>query len=221
MSASDIASQVAAAVINYQTPDLLETAVRSFHRAYPTLPLLIIDNGSQDQSPALITTLQNELGGPIETLFLKENRYHGPAMHLALTHLQAPYVFIFDSDTETHRSGFLEPMLALLSADEANYGAGDVVRANKRGFADPKGVPVLASAFMLIKRSLYHRLPPFIHHGLPVLGNCTAAAAQGYRLLDFPIEDYIEHFGRGTAARFGYGLGLRSRLDYLLNKLGL
>lgn len=219
MPLPDLPTQVAAAVVNFQTPDLLETAVRSFHHAYPQVRLCVIDNGSQDDSPARIRHLADVLGPSIEPLFLDQNRYHGPALHLALTHLTTPFVYLFDSDTETQRSGFLEAMLALLPTEQ-DYGAGQVVRANQRGFRDARGVPVLASAYMLLNRTVYHRLPPFIHHGLPVLQNCTAAAQQGYQLHPFPIETYVTHHGRGTAKRYGYGLGWRSRLDYLLHKLG-
>lgn len=220
MPPPDLPPQVAAAVVNFQTPDLLDTAVRSFHHAYPQVPLCVIDNGSQDDSPARIRRLAADLGPSVQPLFLDHNHYHGPALHLALTRLTTPFVYLFDSDTETQRGGFLEAMLALLPTAQ-DYGAGQVVRANQRGFRDDRGVPVLASAYMLLNRTLYHRLPPFIHHGLPVLQNCTEAARQGYRLHPFPIETYVTHFGRGTAERYGYGLGWRSRLDYLLHKLGL
>ncbi len=219
----DPARHVAAAVINFQTPDLLEVAVRTFHAAYPTVPLLIIDNGSQDESAGVIRRLVTELGPPVSMQLLERNVYHGPAMHRAMAELVAPYVYVFDSDTETRRGGFLEAMLAALAADPLHYGAGQRVYVNRRGFRveEGKGVPVLASAHMLLKRALYHRLPPFVHHGLPALHNFEAAAAQGLRLCPFPIEDYVYHRGRGTAERYGYGLGLRGKAEYLLNKLGL
>ncbi len=218
----DLAAQVTAVVINYQTPDLLETAVRSFTDAYPEVPLLIIDNGSADDSRARIEALRRDAPGVVEAWMLEENVYHGPAMHRAMERVRTPYVYFFDSDTETKRAGFLEPMREALAAQPHHYASGHVVTVNRRGFRDPKGtVPVPASAYMMLKRDVYHRLPPFIHHGLPVLQNCVAAAKAGYAIVPFPVEDYVMHFGRGTAERYGYGLGLRSRLDYLLNKLGL
>lgn len=211
---------VAAAVVNYQTPDLLETAVRSFHRMYPDVHLLIIDNGSSDESPEVIAALERELGPSISSKLLPENRYHGPAMDLALRDLDARFVYLFDSDTETTRGGFLEEMIEKGTPDDV-YGVGKVAHVNQRGFAARSGVPVLVSAFMLLKRDLYLKLPPFVHHGLPALENFRAAAGRSYGLVPYPIEEYVTHFGRGTAERYGYGLGLRSRLDYLLNKLGL
>lgn len=212
---------VTAVVINYQTPDLLEKAVRSFHHFYPEVPILLVDNGSRDRSRDLIAELARELEPATEPLFVEENIYHGPAMHLALESVSTPHVFILDSDTETERGGFLEPMEDLLEKSERTYGVGHVVHVNQRGFAVSAGIPVLQSAYMLIKRSIYFQLPPFIHHGLPVLNNFKAAAAEGYHVEDFPVQDYVKHLGRGTAERYGYGLGLRSRLDYVLNKLGL
>lgn len=217
----DLTTHVAATVINYQTPDLLDVAVRSFHRIYPTIQILIIDNGSQDTSPSMIRRLADELGSRVSTLFLDKNIFHGPAMHQALCTLQAPYVYVFDSDTETQRSGFIEAMWALLAASDRHYGAGKVVRANKRGFRSEDGTPVLAAAHMLLRKSVYHRLPSFIHHGLPTLLNFKGASSQGFSLCSFPIHEYVEHKGRGTAERYGYGLGLRSKAEYLLNKLGL
>lgn len=212
--------RVTAVVVNYQTPDLLETAVRSFHEQYPDVRLLIVDNGSKDESRSVIETLAAQLGTSIEPIFLDENRYHGPAMDLGIRKAQTPLVYIFDSDTETKKGGFLEEMSRLLVPDDA-YGSGKIARVNKRGFAADDGTPVLVSAHMLLQREIYLALPPFVHHGLPALDNFRAAAEKGYRLAPFPIDEYVEHFGRGTAERFGYGLGLKSRLDYLLNKLGL
>lgn len=214
-------ARVTTVIVHYRTPDLLDTAVRSFRDAYPAVPLLIIDNGTLPDTQAALEHLCTAVGGPTTACFLTGNIYHGPAMHLAMETAQTPYVFLLDSDTQTHQGGFLEPMIALLEKDEKAYGAGQVVAVNSRGFAETRGaIPVLVSAYMLLKRARYADLPPFIHHGLPVLQNFRAAAEKGYHHHDFPIGQYIEHFGRGTAERYGYGLGLRSRLDFLLNRLG-
>ncbi len=213
---------VTAVVINYQTPDLLEVAVRSFRRCYADVPLLIIDNGSRDHSRQVIEHLIAEGKESTRVLWLPENIYHGPAMHRAMEAIATPYVYFFDSDTETRRGGFLEPMLTALEADPQAYGAGRIVEVDRRrGFRKPGGMPVLATPYMLLRRDFYFRLPPFIHHGLPTLQNFRAAEQRGYRLISFPIETYVHHLGRGTAGRYGYGLGWRSRLAYLLHWLGL
>ena len=209
--------RVSAAIVNYQTPDLTETAVRSFREHYPDVPLLLIDNGSQDDSPELIARLAAELN--VEPVYLDENRFHGPAMDLAMHRLTTPLVFVLDSDTVTERGGFLEKMIDLCVSRDA-YGVGKIVRVDRRGFTAPDGIPVLVSAFMLLQREVYLSLPPFIHHGLPALKNFEAAAERGLRLQQFDVDTYVTHVGRGTAERYGYGLGLKSRFDYLLKRLG-
>jgi len=74
---------------------------------------------------------------------------------------------------------------------------------------------------MLIRSTAYLDFPPFIHHGQPTIHNFKAARDQGYHLQNYNIEDYIFHHWRGTANRFGYGLGIKGKIDYLLNKLGI
>ncbi|MDQ7041629.1 MAG: glycosyltransferase family 2 protein [Rhodothermus sp.] len=217
-----MAGLVTAVVINYQTPELLEVAVRSFRQYYPDVSLLIMDNGSRDHSRQVIEQLLAEGKGNVQACWLPENLYHGPAMHRAMAMVSTPYVYFFDSDTETRRGGFLEPMVAALEADPLAYGAGRIVEVDRRrGFRKSGGMPVLATPYMLLRRTFYFRLPPFIHHGLPTIQNFRAAEQLGYRLISFPIETYVHHLGRGTAGRYGYGLGWRSRLEYLLYRLGL
>ena len=204
--------------INYRTPLLLDECVRSFTDFYPDIPFLIVDNGSQDDSLETIRKLEQDLPGVSSVLF-EENRYHGPAMDAALRRLESDYVFFLDSDTVTKQGGFLEEMAALC-APPTCYGVGKIVHINRRGFAVLSGLPALASAYMLIDRKLYLTLPPFVHHGFPGLQNFRAAREAGFRLAEYPINEYIHHLGRGTAALYGYGLGLRSRLDFVLHKLG-
>lgn len=212
---------VLTAIIHYQTPDLLRDAVASFRAVYPDVDLLLVDNGSRDGSGAEVPRIAAEAGGPTRTQILPGNEFHGPAMDRVLREASADAVFFLDSDTITRRGGFLEPMMNAVFTAPDVLGAGKLVTVDRRGFAAPVGIPVPASAYMLIRRSLYLDLPPFMHHGLPVLATCAAAHRRQLRLESFPVEAYVDHLGRGTAERFGYGLGLRSRLDYLLHRLGL
>ncbi len=222
MTTPPAAAQVQTLLVHYRTPDLLGAAVSSFRAAYPEAPVHIVDNGSGPADADFVRSLAADSGGLVTADFLEANVFHGPALDRALRASEAPYCFVLDSDTVTRRPGFLEPMLAWLREDPARrYGIGQRVCADRRGFAAAAGTPVLASAYMLLDRRRYLTLPPFVHHGLPALANFRAAAAAGLELGAFPIEQYVDHLGRGTAARYGYGLGLRSKWDYLLHRLGL
>jgi hypothetical protein len=213
--------QITAVVVNYQTPDLLERAVTTFKEFYPDVPLLVVDNGSRDASRRLIGELAGRFASTLRPLLLDENIFHGPALDLALRSLPSEFVYVFDSDAFTLRGGFLEEMSRRLQADPDAYGIGKVVTVDHRGFAAARGVPTVTTPHMLLRRSRYEGFPPFEHHGMPTLKNFTAARDAGLKMLDFPITDYVEHEGRGTAGRFGYSLGLRSKLDLILHKLGL
>lgn len=210
---------VTTVIINYQTPDLLKTAVDSFKEFYPDVSLLLVDNGSKDHSQDAINTLVHKYN-KTNSVFFKKNMYHGPAMDEVLkNHLESDFVFFLDSDTETRKSGFLEEMMDQLSGNKL-YGAGEIIHINDRGFNSKNGFQILLTPFMLIKATLYSKFPPFIHHGQPTIHNFKEAQKMGYQLKHYPVSDYVFHHWRGTANRFGYGLGIKGKVDYLLNKLG-
>jgi glycosyltransferase involved in cell wall biosynthesis len=208
-------------IINYQTPDLLTIAVESFRRYYPKERLLIIDNGSKDKSSHTIEKLEKITPDQTTSVRLESNIYHGPAMHHAMNIINEEMVLFLDSDTETKRGGFIENMLKEFELSSKLYGIGQILSVNKRGFQEPTGEQVLAPAYMMVRRNIYFELKPFEHHGLPVLINNMDAREKGYELKSFPIEKYIDHRWRGTASRYGYGLGWRGKKEFLLNKLGI
>ena len=206
--------------INFQTPDLLEVAIESFRKFYPTTLLLLVDNGSKDASTQKIRQIEKKYAGCTSSLLIEKNIFHGPAMHRAIDMVRNELVFFLDSDTETRQGGFLEKMIAEFASDKV-YAVGRIDTVNKRGFHSVKGTPIVLSPYMMIRRKLYHDFSPFEHRGMPTLRNFAAVQRQGYVLKSFPVEKYIAHFGRGTASRYGYALGMRGKVDYVLNKLGL
>jgi hypothetical protein len=95
-------------------------------------------------------------------------------------------------------------------------------RVNKRGFDVEDGPEKISiSAYTMLRRRAYLDLPPVKHRGVPTLENFSAAGSKGYLLRTFDIASYIRHCGRGIARRFGYGLGFRRKLDYLLSEVVL
>jgi GT2 family glycosyltransferase len=186
-------NNVRTVVINFQTPDLLKTAIESFRKFYPTSQITIIDNGSKDNSREVIEGMRRVMPKYTATLLLDSNIYHGPAMNQAMNAMKEEYVFFLDSDTEIKQGGFLEPMLAELETSVTAYGIGRQITVNKRGFSAETGVTLLAPAYMMLRRRLYPNFPPFEYHGQPVLKNFIAAHQMGYILKSFPIENYIDH----------------------------
>jgi GT2 family glycosyltransferase len=215
-------SRVTTVIVNYQTPDLLRNAVHSFKQHYPDSKMLIFDNGSKDHSRSVIADLKSRFSHSIQTHFEEDNIFHGPALDKTLREMvDTEYCFFLDSDTVTKKGGFLERGVDILSAKEENYALGYKLNVNKRGFKDPEGTPIILTPYLLMKTEPYSMFPPFFHHGQPVLNNFSEAQEKGYQLIHFPMEEYIDHLWRGTASKFGYGLGLKGKFDFLLNKLGL
>jgi GT2 family glycosyltransferase len=212
---------ISTVVINFQTPDLLKTTVESFRKFYPEADIFLIDNGSKDSSHETLEQLKRNFQQHTKIIYLHENIFHGPAMHFAINEINSKYLFFLDSDTKTFNGGFLEEMVSILNSSEKIYGTGRFLTVNKRGFQVTKGISFPAPAYMMIRRDLYFQFPPFEHHGMPVLSNFSKALKSGFEFREFPIQNYIEHLWRGTAGRFGYGLGFKARIDYILNKLGI
>ena len=221
MSGTSTFDCVGTVVVHYRTPDLLRQTVDSFRAFYPAAELLIVDNGSPESEREMVRNLAAGNPENTKTVFLERNIFHGPAMHLAMSVLEQEFVFFLDSDTMTRRGGFLEAMSGILSDGSEVYGVGRVGTVNKRGFHSVHGTEILFSPYMMVRRAMYVELPPFEHHGAPTMKNFSAAAKRGWRLAAFPVEESIEHLGRGTSGVFGYGLGLRGIWEHLLNKAGI
>lgn len=215
---------VTVAIINYKTSDLIRQTIESFRSYHPQIPLLLIDNGSKDESTIYLKQLAETSSEPIELIINENNLHHGPAMDQALQHASSPYVLFIDSDCEVCKGGFIDLMITHLQAHPDNYIVGKKIYMNKRGFdveASNSAIEYIRPICMLVKREIYLKLPKFVRHGTPCLDNMKTAVERGYRLIDFPIDEFIWHLGRGTARRYGYQLGWRGRLNYLLNRLGL
>src|SRR5574340_861987 len=153
---------VTAVIVNYRTPDLVRRAVESFRNFYPSVPLLLIDNGSPGDGADRIRRIGREDGGPTRIVVNHPNRHHGPAMDQALRLLASPFVLFLDSDCSVTHGGFLEQMVSALDPDPSFYAAGKKIVMNKRGFAASdaaRGIDYIRPILMLIRRDHYLTLP--------------------------------------------------------------
>lgn len=216
-------SDVTAVIVNYNTPDLTRRSVESLRRFYPTLGLLIVDNGSDAATLEVLHALRDRHAATTRLHRNDRNLFHGPAMDQAIRMAGTAYAFVLDSDCELTRPGLLEELLRVASTDDRIYAIGHKIGMDGRGFDCPltdEAIAYIRPYCMLLRKEIYCALPRFVHHGAPCLENMRAAVAQGYRLKDFPVLDFVIHEGRGTAGRFGYHLGLRGRLNHALHILG-
>jgi|GEM_PF-1106301 len=212
------------AIANYRTTDLTTRAVWSLRSAYPTLPITIVDNGATAASVAQLQALADEAG--FLTLIPRDdNLHHGPSLDLVIRQGRAEWILLFDSDCILFRGGLLEAMLALPDAPGA-YMIGGGVLVDDMGYTltpeFPPDTPThryIHPKCALVRRADYGTLPAFEKHGVPCLANERAAAERSLNLVDFPVDQFVYHMGRGTVERNGYGLGVKGRLYQLRHYL--
>lgn len=214
---------ITALIVNYKTPDLTQRCIESLLSHYPDLHLLLIDNGSQDDSTAYIKRVSRQLHN-VRCILNRENRYHGPAMDQGISSSSTSYVFTLDSDCEVLKGSFLEQMLGNFK-DPNTYAVGQLMYMDRYGYeieADRKNnIRYIHPHAMLLDREKYLTLPPFTHHGSPCLHNMKEANKTGYKVADFPTEAFIFHYEKGTCSRYGYGLSPKTLVEKLLSKLKL
>lgn len=207
-------------IVNYKTEDLTRVCIESLLDAYPAINLLLIDNGSKDDSTQYINKLATMYNN-ITCILNSENLYHGPAMDQGIKSICTPYVFTLDSDCYVRKAGFLELMLDQLLTDN-HYAIGRLQHKNLLGYdVVPEnlwGIEYIDPHAMLLDKSMYLQLPPFRHHGAPCLKNMRAAHMSGLTVAHCDVVQYIHHVGRGTCSRYGYGLNWTTSLAHLINK---
>jgi glycosyltransferase involved in cell wall biosynthesis len=217
-------------IVNFRTLGLTRGCVESLLAQYPNVALLLIDNGSGDESTEYLRDLGRRLPN-VDAVFNAQNRYHGPGVDQGIRHCATPYVFTLDSDCAVRQGGFLEAMRSLFEEEPRLYAVGELRYKSRYGYTFGYGeaarsgrrkrIPYVHPWGMLLDRRKYLTLKPFVHHGSPCLWNMRDAQARGYLVHDFPMWDYVEHFGRGTSSRHGYGLwaGSKQKLAFYLERL--
>jgi glycosyltransferase involved in cell wall biosynthesis len=189
--------------VNFKTPELIGGCISSFQQFYPHLRYVVVDNGGCVESLRVLRGI-----GTIELVENPQNIGHGPALHQGISLSTTRYVFTLDSDTTTHKGGFMERMLSVFEGDPKLFALGWLRYTNESGVASPKqelkrGMKYVHPHACLLDREKYGGLHPFIHSGAPATRLMMSAAVAGYGLESFPVEEYIEHKVAGTRGKFG------------------
>jgi glycosyltransferase involved in cell wall biosynthesis len=201
-----VSSQITTIVVSFNTEHLLKNCLTTFNQFYPEVPLIVIENASQDGSAQFAQEFA-ESREATTVIVNQTNRGHGPGMHQAIVQIETPYFFTLDTDCVSNRGGFLEAMLAQLKASDL-YAVGWLRWVNRAGVATRKKevsetdkkvlVPYIHPCAALFDREKYLTLPPFAYTGSPCTTNFWAARARGHQVEAFPIFDYVRHLIAGT-----------------------
>lgn len=187
---------------NFKTPELIGKCTSSFQSFYSGLRYIVVDNGGCPESLKVLRAI-----GCIELIENEENIGHGPTLHQGISLSTTKYVFTLDSDTTTHKGGFLEEMLSRFEIDSKLFALGWLRYTNESGVASPhqelkRGMQYVHPYACLLDREKYHTLHSFIHSGAPATHLMCSAVEAGYHLESFPIDEYIDHKIAGTRGKF-------------------
>jgi hypothetical protein len=183
--------------INYKTPDLIETLIKSV-QAECSDPIRIIDGSDTEEHQRLIKSVCNKY--MVELNQLGYNIHHGRGMDYAINTSKHDWILIIDSDSSI-KKGLLEVLLY----DKPYMGFG--MQVNQFGINVDKGILYLHPHFLLVNK--YHYVThdcKFIHHGAPAI---QIMANTPDELKNVIPNSYLKLFnrgGRGTVNRFGYNL---------------
>ena len=192
-------------IVNYRTKHLVKNAYMSVRKFYPNILIILVDNGSQDDSTKYVEKLGKK--EHTKAVLLPENIGHGPAMHIAIKSLHTKYVLTMDSDCVIKSIGAIEEMVRI--ADRKGlYAIGwkrwvDKVSGVPKEWhlekhPGKKFVAYIHPAFGLYNVEKYNQLKPAFHHGAPLLQNMVCANELSMGVESFPVFDYVKHLVAGT-----------------------
>jgi len=209
----ELADRITTIIVNYKTATLTKACYNTFRAAYSTLPIILIDNFSRDDSTKYIKSIGKS--DPLTTsIFHSTNLGHGPAMNVAIKSIRTPFVFTLDSDCEILKGGVIEAMMQKMDTNANLYAIGWLRWVDKRTGVPyswhtkpkPPKTPYF-NAYIhpyaaIYRLSMYRQLRPFFDHGAPCLHNMIDAVDRRFDLESFKLEPYVKHHIAGTRRMF-------------------
>jgi hypothetical protein len=192
--------------VNYNTAPLIARLVWSIYRALGVRgfgSLVIVDNGSRDESSAILNALAD--AGLIALIANELNRYHGPALnqavdHLALVRAEQPVattaIWVLDSDCVVIRPDSLHACVQIMNESGAAL-VGQPMHDRWNS-----GELGLHSLLLDPAQVWRNEIEPFQHHGEPSKMLQQSCLDAGLTAAAFPFtrDGYVVHRGRGTLA---------------------
>jgi len=106
---------VSVITINYEHPDVTCALLESLrHITYPNIQIIVVDNASQKDDPAMISQLYPE----VVFIQSKENLGFAGGNNLGIRQAKGEYILLLNNDTEVN-PGFIEPLVDKLKSDSS------------------------------------------------------------------------------------------------------
>ena len=227
--------QIAVAIVNWNTRDLLRACLRSVLAEEPA-EVVVADNGSQDGSVEMV---RREFPS-VEVIVSPENPGYGAASNRAISRCAAEYVVLLNSDTEL-RPASLRALLRYLETHPQAAVVGPRLlnpdgtlqascfpfprplvplmkrRTGRFGHHTPGPVPWVVGAALAIRRTAFHRIGGFdesYHMYFEEVDLCYRLRKAGWETHFTPDAEVVHIIGASTRQRRAEML-LRTRLSSL------
>lgn len=209
---------ITALTVNYNTPELLESLLKSFRMFY-NIPHLIID-GSDIMNFQRIKDFPQRFN--VQIIHFDYNIHHGGGMAYGFQEIKTEQIILLDSDVRILKPGFIEDLQSKLRPD--SYGIGDISFINRDGINCTNGIKYLHPSCALINREVALKYPLPVRHGAPMIRTMEAINDSGLDILQHEYwlaedlkhsyhkdeselkRNYIVHEWRGTVNKTGWNL---------------
>jgi hypothetical protein len=219
---TNVAAEVAAVTVHYNTPDLLERMLASVRERYSDVEITVIDGSDHPSSRKEVKRQTRRFGARLKSLGY--NIHHGPGLDLGIRRARLPRVLLLDTDLVLVDLHPIERLLQHLPRN--GYGAGQVSTVDRDGVWAPDApIHYLHPRFMLVNRDVYLRYPAAIKHGAPMIQPMIFLHEAGLEhLLHYPpgVELWYVHDEQSTVGRTGgyhLDITLRDRIRWHRNSL--
>ena len=120
MSIADL-SQVTAVIKTFERPKCLDRLVRSLHRHYPQMPILVGDDSFNPRPRR-----------DVDYVKLPSDMGLSAGRNALLARVRTPYFLLLDDDLEIRRTTSLEKLLTPVAEDRLDLAAGDYLNCKKK-----------------------------------------------------------------------------------------
>lgn len=186
-------------VVSYDDRFLLEQSLSSI-RKYYNFEIIIVDGSPDGECRKFV----NGLKGNYRKELFDYNISHGRGLHHGITISPTDYVLCFDTDIAMFNP-CIEKMLELM--DSETWGVGKTIPYEQSIYnieLERKGnLTYMYPHFHIVNKPVYQKYLPYVHSAAPgqiVFIDLFIKGKEGL-LKNFPVDDYVIHWGRGTSGK--------------------
>jgi len=181
-------SSTTAIIVNYNTPELLVSAVKSI-RTFYKIPILVVDGSNLAKHEKMMEMIY---GMDVDVHHVGKNLTHGPGLKYGMERISTKYALTMDSDAQIIEKGLLEKCIS--SMEEDSYGAGTVMNIRPN-------IKYLHPFCSLIQMSVATKYTLPIGHGAPMIRAMTEIRDCGRQHILKDIGNiglFVSHKWKGT-----------------------